>query len=416
MSTLYIRLPSRAAAESAPADTAPACLFALASDYGAIEREGSAPVNTLGEAVKAAQRVVLVLAASDVALLHVQVPPLSASRLKAALPNLVEEQLMSDPADCVLVAGPSNEGLRTVAVVNRTWLEKNVHELIALGARQIAAVPAQLCLPLQPDTAAAAISEFEATLDIDLALRTAAEEGIGLSLLPEQADGDAQDVLQTLVTLAPQTALALYVPQSRVPVYQMAIDEAGLDERIRTFADNWPRWIEGARSTSINLAAGLGAAGGPGLHWQPWRWPLVLLALVLLVHVVGLNIDWLRMKREASVLRTGMNQIYKAVYPKAPASRDPVLEMRRNIENARRNAGQAAPDDFLVLSSQFGEVLQGMGASAIVAGLEYADRSLQVKLKPDAQPSLAQVQAALAARNLALTQKSAGVWQIRSAK
>lgn len=396
------------------AETPPACRFAVATDNGAVEREGAAPLGTLGDAVKAAQRVVLILAANDVTLLHVKVPPLSASRLKAALPNLVEEQLMADPVDCVLVAGPPSDGLRMVAVANRAWLEKAAHDLIALGARHISAVPAQLCLPLQPDTAAAAIAEYDTSLDIDLAVRSGIDDGMGLSLLPEQPDAVAPEALQTLSALVPQAGLALYVPQARVPAYQDAVDDAGLDGRIQVFADNWPRWIAGVKAAGIDLASGMGAAS-PGLHWQPWRWPLALAALVLLVNILALNIDWLRMKREASVLNAGMQQVFKAVYPKEPMSA-PMLQMRRNVANARRNSGQAAADDFLVLVSQFGEVMQGAGGTSGVAGLDYADRSLTVRLKPENSPSFAQMQTALAARNLSLTQKSAGVWQIRSAK
>lgn len=414
MSTLYIRLPSRIVAEGRDADALPACRFALATDSGAVEREGSAALANLGDAIKNAQRVVLIPAAADVTLLRIKTPPLSAARLKAALPNLVEEQVMTDPAACLLVAGPAEDGERTVAVAERAWLEQIAHAVIALGARRIGMVPAQLCLPLQADTAAAVIAEYDSGDDIDLSVRTGPDEGMGLSLLPET--DAAADALQTLSALVPQAALALYVPQARVPAYQAAAVAAELDDRIQVFADNWPRWIDGAQTATIDLAGGLGGAASPGLHWQPWRWPLALAALVLLVNIVALNIDWLRMKREAAVLNAGMTQLFKAVYPKETVIRDPLLQMRMKIAEGRRNSGQAAPDDFLVLVSQFGEVMQGAGSNDVVAGLDYSERTLTVKLKPENQPSFSQMQAALASRNLTLSQTAAGVWQIRSAK
>ncbi len=419
MSTLYIRLPSKAAADSLPADAAFDCQFAIAADNGAVEREGSAVINQLGDAIGAAQRVVLLLAPSDVTLLQVQVPPLSASRLKSALPNLVEEQLMSDPADCILVAGPATEGMRTVAVVNRVWLEKITHMIVALGARSVAAVPLQLCLPYQPETVSAAIVEYGMSLDLDLAVRTSEQEGIGLSLLPEQPEAGAQEALQTLCALVPQSAIALYVPQARVAAYQAAAKGSGQEERIALFADNWPRWIAGARAVPFNLSAGLGAQGGPGLHLQRWRWPMALAALVLLVNVIGMNVEWLRMKREADGLRAGMVQTYKSVYPNETAILDPIAQMRQKITAARHQAGQAAPDDFISLAAQFGDawqnVMQGRTTPGIAA-LEYNERTLQVRLKPDGEPPTQPMQAALAARNLSLTPKAADVWQIRSTK
>ena len=123
MSTLYIRLPSKAAAEASEHWTALPCPFALTSSTNAIEREGVAPLSDMASAVATAQRVVLIVAASDVTLLRVKTPPLSAAKLKLALPNLVEDQLMVDPDECVVVPGNFIDGLRTAAVMQRGWLE-----------------------------------------------------------------------------------------------------------------------------------------------------------------------------------------------------------------------------------------------------------------------------------------------------
>jgi general secretion pathway protein L len=143
LSTLYIRHPARADGESAP------CSFALVADNGSVAQQGDGPLANLGELVLASKRVVLLLAGADVTLLDVKTPPLSAARLRAALPALVEEQVLGDPLDNVLVAAPvSAAGMRTVAVVQRDWLAALVRHLLALGARTVAALPSQLCLPL----------------------------------------------------------------------------------------------------------------------------------------------------------------------------------------------------------------------------------------------------------------------------
>lgn len=419
MSTLYIRLPSKAATGPLRQDAALECEFALASDNGAVEREGHAALHQMGQVTAPAQRVVLLLAASDVTLLQVQTPPLSPARLKAALPSLVEEQLISDPADCVLVAGPATDGMRTVAVVNRDWIEQIVQRLVAHGARHIAAVPAQLCLPYQPEVVSAAVAESNASLDMELAIRLADQEGMGLSMLPERPESAAQEAVQTLSALVPHAAIALYVPQSRVPAYQAAIEAAAMEERIALFADNWPRWIAGAKTVPLNLASGLSAAGGSGLQLRAWRWPLTLAGLILLINIVGLNVEWLRLKHEADSLRAGMIQTYKSAYPNETAILDPIAQMRQKIAAAQNQAGQAAPDDFTALLAQFGDawqnVMQGRATPGIAA-LEYNDRVLLVRFKSDGQPPTAPMKAALAAHSLTLTQKAADVWQIRSAK
>lgn len=426
MSTLYIRLPSKAAADSAPRWLDLSCPFAVVANGGAIEREGHAPLADLSELTARAQRTVLLLAASDVSLLRVRVPPMSAARLRAALPNLVEDQLITDPADCVVVAGGLSEGLRSIAVVQRAWLETLAGAFIGFGARHLAALPAQLCLPHQAGSVSAAITGQQA--DIDVTLRLSEQDGIGLPIMPEHPESAAAEVIAALRAVVPELPITLYVPQAAVRAYQEALAGAGeSDDRISVFADNWTRWLAGAGAAPLDLLAGLGASAGPQLNWRPWRWALALACAVLLVNIIGLNIDWWRLKSEANSLRATMTQIYKAAYPKEPVIIDPIAQMRQKIAAAKRDSGQAAPDDFTALAAAFGEAWNnvaqarsaGKTAAPAIAALEYRERSLYVRLKPEGQAPTEPMKTALAGRNLSLVlapaQSGAVVWQIRSA-
>jgi general secretion pathway protein L len=420
LSILYIRLPSKATADTVQPGTPLYCQFALASDRGTIDREGVAALSDLSELVRRAHRVVLLLAASDVTLLRVKVPPMSAARLRAALPNLVEDRLMSDPAENIVVAGETHDDLRTVAVVHRGWLELLNKTMVALGARSVSALPAQLCLPYQPGTAVAAVAEYG--VDVDVAVRLGEQEGLGLPMTADQPELVPVEVIQALSAVVPQGPINLHVPQARVVNYQDALRLAPeLDDRFNVYPDNWSRWVAGADKTKLNLMVGVGGSDGPKLNWRPWRWPLALAATVLLINAIGLNIDWLRMKREADAMRAGMTQTYKAAFPKDPVIIDPVAQLRQKIAAAQRESGAIAPDDFIALAAGFNEAWAsaGQGPKAI-AGLEYRDHTLSVKLKPDSGVPMDQLQnqlkTALSARNLSLSQPSANVWQIRSAK
>jgi general secretion pathway protein L len=418
LSTLYIRLPSKAAADSASHWIALACPFALAAHGGAIEREGMAPLSELAEAVAKAQRVVLLLAASDVSLLRVKVPPMSAARLKSALPHLVEDRLMSDPAECVVAAGAVSGGLRMVAVVNRVWLEILSKTVTAFGARSVVALPAQLCLPPRPDGVVAVVAEEGA--DIELTLRLSEQEGIGLPIMPESAATAAADVLNTLCAVVPAAPITVYVPQAAVPIFRDALDaQPALESRVTLGVDNWPRWIAGAERPSLDLMSGLGAGAGPQINWQPWRWPLALAAAVLAFNAIGLNIDWWHMKREADGLRGALVQTYKSAFPKETVIVDPVAQMKQKIAAAQNQSGRLAPDDFAALAANFGEAWTAVGQSRKVPGiaaLEYRERSLLVRLKTDADAPLDQIKVALAQRNLSVTRQPNGIWQIRSGK
>lgn len=415
MNTLYIRLPSKIVADSLEPGTPLYCQYA-GVEGSTVERDGVAALSDMGELISRARRVVLLLAASDVTLLRVKVPPLSPAKLKIALPNLVEDQLMSDPAECVVVAGPAIDDTRTVGVVQRDWLELLSRTLLTLGARSISAIPAQLCLPYQEEAVLAAVSEHG--VDIDVALRRGAQEGVGLSVVADQPESVAFEVMQSINALVPQGHVVLYVPESRVHDYQASLHLApALEERVTLHADSWSRWVAGAQQAGLDLMSGLGMAAAPRFDWKPWRWPIALAAGVLLLNALALNIDWLRAKREADSLRNVMFQTYKAAYPKDPVVVDPLAQLRQKITAAQRESGQLAPDDFIALAAAFSDAWNaaGLGAPAI-AGLEYHERALLVKLKPNNTVTMDQIRNALAARNLSVAAGSNGAWQVRSTK
>ncbi len=427
MSTLYIRLPSKAAADSASHWLALACPFALASG-SAIERQGTAPLSDLSDTVAKTQRIVLLLAASDVILLRVKVPPLSSARLKAALPNLVEDQLLADPSDCAVVAGGVSDGLRTVAVIQRAWLDTVAKAFIAFGARHIAALPAQLCLPHQPQSGqpgSVIVNINEQGTDIDMTLRLSEQDGIGLAIMPEQNGSAASVAIQTLCAIVPEAPVTLYVSQSSVLAYQEVVNDAlALSKRINVSADNWTRWIAGTGETTLDLMAAMNIGTGSRLDWHSWRWPLALAAAVLLINIAALNIDWWRMKSEATTLRASMIQIYKSAYPKESVIIDPLAQMQQKVALAKHVSGQAAPDDFTAITAAFGEAwssaVSATGKAAAIAALEYRERSLFVKLKQGGEAPTQQMKAVLAKYKLTLelapAQSGVVVWQIRSAR
>ena len=185
-------------------------------------------MSDLSGTIAKSQRVVLLLAASDVTVLRLQVPPLSSARLKTALPNLVEDQLIADPSGCVVVAGGLSEGLRTIAVVQRAWLDMLVKTLIAFGARHIAALPAQLCLPGQTGSVTAAIDDRDEAgrnAEIDMTLRLSEQDGIGLAIAREKDESAAHVAIRALCAVVPEVPITLYVPQSLVRAYQEAVND-----------------------------------------------------------------------------------------------------------------------------------------------------------------------------------------------
>ena len=420
LSTLYIRLPSRSAAESvseAAGWTSLHCAYAQ-TQGDTLMREGQAPIAQLSAAIAGALRVVVILSASDVSLLQAKIPPLSAARLRAALPHLLEDQLMSDPAESVFIPGASQDGQRLVAVIQRDWLEIIARTLFAYGARHLVALAAQLCLPLSSNALSAA--SHDAANGIDLSLRFGPQAGIGLFLQCEPTQNGEYEVLQTLSALVPTQALHLQVAPTRVASYQAAVKELALDSRMTIVADHWSRWISGARLAPLNLLSSLDGAGTPEFDWKPWRWSMLLLALVLLVNIIGLNADWWRLQSEATSLRGQMLQTYKASFPRENVIVDPLAQMQQHIAAAQRSAGQPAADDFTTLSGNFSAAWSlaggGQTVASVIAGIDYRERSLIVRLKQGAILPRDALRAALADYGLSLSPAPNNAWQIRNAK
>jgi general secretion pathway protein L len=324
--------------------------------------------------------------------------------------------VLGDPADCVLAAGAADaDGMRSIAVVQRAWLEVLVKALVAQGAHSISVLPAQLCLPFQPGAVSVALGD--ADTGFELIMRQSQSAGLGLAI-----GGQPAAALQTMRALAGEEPVTLYLTAAQTARFAplMAGGDGAASEAtigIAMAEDHWAHWIAASRSAGLDLAPALGATGANARQWQRWRWPLRLALLALLVNVAGLNIEWLRLKREADALRLSMTQIFKAAYPKETVILDPAAQMRKNISLAKADSGQPGADEFTVLSAAFGEALGVLPRKDVIASLEYRERALQVKVKPNMVDAAAmgQIKAALANRKLELAEATPGTWQIRPA-
>ena len=90
--------------------------------------------------------------------------------------------------------------------------------------------------------------------------------------------------------------------------------------------------------------------------------------------------------------------------------------MKKNLNLAQRSSGQASPDDFTMLLTQFGAAWQAaqQGGAAKLVSVEYKDHALLITIK-GTMPQ-AQLETMLSARGLSLKKNNAEVWQVRNSK
>ncbi|KML55115.1 general secretion pathway protein GspL [Burkholderia cepacia] len=426
MSTLIVSLPPREPAVPLQEWQWPELPFTLVDKAGHVQRAGRAALALLPRA----SATVLIVAARDVLLLAAMVPPLKGPKLRQALPNIVEDQLIQDPLGCHIALDPAAlpDGRRVLAIVDRAWFRTICDAFTAAGHRHLSAVPATRCLPAprtSAEAAAAAPADGEVANLADAALAAGAVEPpahppavaavLGLAAAVEPALVEAGAL--PAAAGAPRLELAVArgalgegfaAPASRaagtlaalagggdVELYELG--EPGAEPRLASVGRTDGPLLPGAAPLSFDTFARRALTERFDLcqfefESQPWRFdratvkrlrvPLALVAATLGVAVIGMNLHWWKLSRERDALSAQITETLLSAFPKTTTVLDPPAQMQRQLDQLRLAAGELSPNDFLALSSG---LTRSMGALPLngIASLDYHDRRLDVGFKPE---------------------------------
>ncbi|SAL48624.1 general secretion pathway protein L [Caballeronia peredens] len=442
MSTLIVLLPPRDPAVRSEEWYLPDLPFLLLDKRGEPQRVGRAALGLLPRA----SATVLIVAARDTLLLAAAMPPLKGPRLRQALPNVVEDQLIQDPQTCHIAVDPVElaGGRRVVGVIDRGWFRFVLGAFAGAGHRNVKAVPAMRCLPVPAaavveegetevapstpfvagllghvvSTAPALIGETAAPapatlgaprIEIAIARGERAALGEGLAL-------PADSIPATLAALAGDHPVTLYT----------LVDLPGDEPRLagsRTVAG-----VTGTQPLAFEALARNALACRFDLCQfefaaQPWRLdratmrrlrvPIALVAASILVSIIGINVQWLQLARQRDAIGAQMTELLLNAFPKTTVVLDAPDQMTRNLERLRVASGELSPTDFLSLADGLARSLGPVPVNG-VAGLDYRDRHLEVTFKPDTKvdPDLTK---RLAANGLnGAIDSNTGKWTIRS--
>jgi len=450
VSTLIVSLPPREPAVPLQEWQWPELPFTLVDKAGHVQRAGRAAFALLPRA----NATVLIVAARDVLLLAATVPPLKGPKLRQALPNIVEDQLIQDPLGCHIALDPDAlpDGRRVLAVVDRAWFRTICEAFTAAGHRHLSAVPATRCLPAPHVAAAPADSEVDAAavaadaVEVPPARPATVAAVLGLATSVESVLVEAG--AQPAATGAPRLELAVArgalgegfaAPASRaagtlaalagggdVELYELG--EPGAEPRLASVGRADGPLLPGAVPLSFDAFARRALTEKFDLcqfefESQPWRFdratvkrlrvPLALVAATLGVAVIGMNLHWWKLSRERDALSAQITETLLSAFPKTTTVLDPPAQMQRQLDQLRLAAGELSPNDFLALSSGLS---RSMGALPLngIASLDYHDRKLDVGFKPEVKvdPDFTQ---RLARNGLSgEVDSNTGKWTIRS--
>jgi general secretion pathway protein L len=339
---------------------------------------GETPIALLPKAAA----VDLVFDTSDVFVAAVDAPRLSEAKLRQALPNLLEERLLSDPADCHFAFTPqARAGSATtiasapklpVAAIDRGVLTRALDAISEAGYRPRAAYSEIYVVP------APAAGVLSVRLDRGRGIaRSGKHDGFAFEF-----DGTS--------TPAP---LMLAVRQLGIKRIQAYGRDAGrlvqFAEQLGAAVDASQRAVDlAATESAINLLQGSFASGGllgslslPRLSTSSLKIPLIWVSVAVATFVVGMNAYWLKLEAESKAIRTQMETAFRSAFPEATAIVDPVLQTQRQLGALRARSGIPSADDFSVLNTQAAQLLS-MAPIGAVAGVEYREGALKVKFKP----------------------------------
>lgn len=366
-------------------------------DYLAIEADGSLqPGSAAIAALPRARALDLVFDSLDVYTATIAAPALGEARLRQALPNLLEDRMLADPADCHFASQPAPaatgiasadgvsaaENLLSVAAIDRATLSRTL-EAFAQAQRIPRAAYSELYLVPAPDagTFSARIAGGKGLL------RTARDQGFVF-------DTDA-GALGTLALAVRQFSI------ERLALFGGAqdLEGAGLAELCAALAAAAPQLViahaeaaadPGAASAAVNLLQGaFVTTGGFGFSGRlltritrdgAWKAPAAWLAICAAVAIGGLNAYWLQLDGRFQDLRASMHRVFRDGFPNEPDAY--LLEQaRRSVALLRARAGKPSADDFSVLDTQ---ALQLMAAAPVglVAAIEYGDGVYRIRFKP----------------------------------
>jgi general secretion pathway protein L len=295
-------------------------------------------------------RTELVVAAADVLLVEVALPPLSGARLRAALPGLAEPHVLGDIDAAYVVASPGPRA--TLAVLDRALFARALELFRRLKLDPASATPEQLSLPLRPNH-----WYFR-----EGCLRTAPLRGVACS---PSVDG------------APPVEL------------QLALGQAGEGRPAAIEAEEAAQWtlsvpIESvappARAEPVALELLQYEFAPRFTAWSAWRVPAAIAALIVLTWIIGLNVDAWLMRREERALRAHMEAAVREAFPSTTVVLDPLRQMRRGVSERRAAAGAMDPREFLGLAATLGRALAADADG--VRALEFRDNTLRVEFEP----------------------------------
>ena len=338
MSILVVLLPARDRSAASPGDAAEYA-YLLSADGLTVSRQG----RTTAALLPKADTVVAWVGPTDVSWHRITMPRAPASKLRAALVGLVEEQLLDDEQAVHLALAPqSSAGAATwVAAVHKRWLSQHLEHLEKAGAFVERAVPS--LWPEEPGS-----GHFFASSDN--------ADGSSAQTWLAYANGDGVRCARMAGTWVREQLPGWNREGTRWSASPAVAAQAerwlGVPVAVRADADHA---LQAVRSLWDLRQFDL-AARARGSRWlrdaarrvlsPGWRPARVGLLALLVLNLIGINLWALRQRAEIEARKDAMVALMKASHPQISPIVDAPVQMRRATDTLRAAAGRVGDADL----------------------------------------------------------------------
>jgi general secretion pathway protein L len=323
-----------------------------------------------------ADETVVVLPVARVAFVRAALPRGPAARLARLAPFAIEDAIVSAPEQvhCVVLDDDARGDDRLIAVLDREWLGSALAELESFGIRPDRAIVESALLAHSGDTwtvvwfgdgGFAALGSVEA-IALDASVDGRPPLALKLAMDERRSAGKGPRAVRVLVaSAADPPAAAKWAESLHVPV---------------TMAGQWlPQAADARAAACADLRPDAAAGGWAAEGWLARLKPAAaLFAAIAATHLLVTLGDWARLAYEARSLRHGMETAFRTAFPEARAVVDPALQMRRNVADLRRAAGEPDVTDFVPLLARLAPALAAAGARP--QSLRYERGELELEL------------------------------------
>lgn len=320
------------------------------------------------------RRVRVCVPATEVTLLHADVPTRSTGKLLQAVPFAVEDQLAEDIEALHFALGQHTARGYLVAAVARARMQGWLQELAAAGIAPAELVPDVLTLPVRAQTLVL-VPDGERVL-------ARFPDGIGIaaggSLLPlliRQQLERAQDSERCTTAL-------IYDVDGQIPLPLESLAES-LNFKVahQTLHAGAIGLMAAARlpAQAINLLQGeFGRNTGPREYWRRWRIAAALLAGLIVVLIAQQIVSEIRLRHQVTQLHTEVASLFHQALPDVTRMVDPQAQMQQRLNGLTGGADSSI--GLLSLLTAAGKGLQSQ-PDVRLQGLSFHNGVLQLQVQ-----------------------------------